>query len=156
MEDDEPYLSPAARAELDKLINQPPPADSYVVQQLKSMIAAGHSMEAAEHAKLLAYSEAVDAHAMVLVLADAILNPVKRKRGDKFNSRLTLEKLSRQAALARLVENAIDESKSRSRGGRKKHVAKALKKVGQDMKLGTSAGTAKRSYYAHKNRIPSK
>lgn len=148
----EPYLSPEARKELALAMKRPPPEDSELVKLLKEMIASGHAMEAAEYAKLLAYTEALDARAALLVLSDAILNPekLKRKRGDKFTSRVTLEKLTRERAIAQKVQAARDATKARSRGGRKKHVENALEKIGTDPKLGTSIGTAKRAYYKHK------
>lgn len=154
--DDEFYLSQEAQAALRSATSQSSQEDSDTIKALKEMVANGHSMEAAIYAKLLAYSGAMDSRAALIVLAEAILNPVKRRRGDKFNSRMTLEKLVREDANARAVESAVAASKERSRGGRKKHVAKALAKIGKDSKRATSVGSVKRAYYKHKSPGPTK
>jgi hypothetical protein len=127
-----------------------PPARS-ALQTVQTLIAEGHAMEAAEYARMAAYALPEDeARAMLCALANAILDPVPRKRGDKFVSRETFEKLAIEVETADKVRDAIETHKLRSRPGRKTHVVPALDKVAKDPKSAISTSTAKRRYYKHK------
>lgn len=104
----------------------------------KDMVAEGHSMEAAEYAKVVAHVlPEAEVRALLHVLADAILSPVPRKRGDKFVNRSTFEKLAEEVATV---------GKVRKSG---KKVTAAFDFVGQDERNSTSPGTVKRRYYKH-------
>lgn len=107
------------------------------IDLVKEMIAEGHTLEAAEWAKLMAnVLPENEARALLLVLADAILNPVPRRRGDKFAGGRKFEKFVGELVLS----NAISDS------GKTRTAAFDL--VGA--KHNKSGGTAKRLYYKHK------
>ena len=162
--DDGEYMTPEAWAELGRqLASQPPREDSEFVRLMRSMIANGHLMEAAEYAKSMMYVPVADLRGMLAVLADAIIDPStpKRKRGDKYSNRMTFEKLVAEVTLAKKVRDAISAreartNKAHSKKVRNRNVENALLDVAKDRKLGTSVGTAKRRYYKHKPTIPAK
>lgn len=109
------------------------------VNRALEMIAEGHAMEAAEWVKLVAHViPEADARALLHVLADAILDPPKRARGDKFVNRPSFERFVKEVSLA---------DKVREKGVK---VTAAIDLVGQDKQNATSPGTVKRSYYKQK------
>lgn len=106
-------------------------------QMAREMIVSGHTKEAAEWAKLVANSlTEAEVRALIHVLADAILSPVPRKRGDKFVNRGKLETLGKEM---RLYDELRESTKERNA---------AFDTIGP--KRGKSGGTAKRLYYKHK------
>lgn len=116
----------------------------------RNLIASGKAMEAAEYAKERVGSlPEFDLRVLVGMLADAILQPTPRKRGDKFANRQTIQKLHNEIVLSRAVAVDIEKKKKQPRRNAKP-VISALEGVGKNPKNATSVGSAKRAYYKHK------
>jgi hypothetical protein len=76
------------------------------VEIAKEMIEVGHSIEAARWVKMVAYLlPEQDIRAIACTLADAILQPTPRKRGDKSRSRDRFLDLARELAIVDEVRN---------------------------------------------------